>query len=162
MKYRHTSVLRVLDVEGGGVFAVLEPEEGDAAYVAIELARSRVKRDAEGIAWVLWADRSPLVSVSLVPAGMTPGPWLAAAIAAPLTLDQAVPTSPEFLDWWRRICSGELQRGVLAGVGEGGDPLEHQDDEDRPKARRRVGQLANKCEADEDGRTLVLEVGANT
>lgn len=161
MKYRYRYPMRVLDVEGRGAFIILDAVDGEAdVFVAIPTSRARAKRDVDAVAWALWPDKGPAFRVDLIPAGMTPGPWLAAALDRPLTLDEAVPTSPEFLDWWRRICAGEIQRGVLAGEGEGGDPLEHQADEDRKRPRRTLTDSWARYEV--DGKEYVrVETGAS-
>lgn len=145
-----THQLQILDV-GGAWFVPLQRVRGEnVEHIAVALPR-RMK-DARTLTFAMWGDFHPYTSISR--------PYLEAALANPVTIDDVIPTPPAFLDWWRRVCSGELARGVLAGEGSGGDPLEHQADEERPKPRKRIGERVDKYEKDEEGRYIRLELGA--
>lgn len=114
--------MRVIERDGRWFAMLLRGAVGNDEVVAVDLPRRMP--DAKTLAFALEGDFAPGIELAQPPPELKLGPFYEAALAAPLSIDEAVPTPPAFLDWWRRICSGELERGQLAGEGEGGDPLD--------------------------------------
>lgn len=145
-----THTLQVL-VFGGRAFAMLEDRAGELHAIVLER-----DRDAETLAFALWGSRYRIDRVVL-PAGLTPGPFVMGALERPKTVDEVVPTPPGFLDWWKRVSSGERVQPKESELGD------LNDEPPAPKLRPRRTTTDRRARYEVDGSEYVrVETGASS